>query len=496
MQLRYIFKNSLFNLLGSFLPLVFALIFVPFIIEKIGTDRFGILTIAWVIIGYFGFFDLGLGRALTRIISEKIGLNSTKDNSNYFWTVFFLTFIFSIIISFCLFLFSDKIIKYFLKIPTELHDESLKAFYFLFIAIPFVSTSTGFRGYLEAYQRFDIVNIIRIFLGISTFLIPALVSFIKVDLSMVIFFLLIIRIISWFAYLFAINLIDKNILSLISFNRNLIVPIFRLSGWMTISNIIIPLIIYLDRLMIASIVSSRAVAYYATPYELVTKLLIIPSALTSVLFPTFAANYLTKPIETIKLAEKAIKYIFTILFPIVLCILFFAFDFLNLWINKEFAKNSYFILQFLAIGILFNSVAYIPFSFIEGIGRPDITAKIQLMELPIYMFLIFVSIKNFGIKGVSVVFSLRILVDCFLMLYLSGKIVGKKNEPGIVYKFVTVFLILMIISQLVIQLTVWLRVLIYVISLNVFLLLTWKYILDESDKNFIIEKITMSLTKK
>src|ERR1700723_1921283 len=55
-------------------------------------------------------------------------------------------------------------------------------------------------------------------------------------------------------------------------------PLLRFGGWMTVSNIVGPLMVTLDRFLIAGLISVTAVAYYATPYELVTKLLLVPVA--------------------------------------------------------------------------------------------------------------------------------------------------------------------------------------------------------------------------
>ena len=40
-----------------------ALATIPALVRRLGTDRFGILTIGWAVLGYFSLFDLGLGRA-------------------------------------------------------------------------------------------------------------------------------------------------------------------------------------------------------------------------------------------------------------------------------------------------------------------------------------------------------------------------------------------------------------------------------------------------
>src|SRR4029077_16497652 len=54
---------------------------IPALIRTLGADRFGILTLAWMLIGYCSLFDLGLGRALTKLVSE-----GTDELPSSVWT--------------------------------------------------------------------------------------------------------------------------------------------------------------------------------------------------------------------------------------------------------------------------------------------------------------------------------------------------------------------------------------------------------------------------
>jgi O-antigen/teichoic acid export membrane protein len=65
-------RNTLFNLIGQGLPLVVAVVTIPLIIQGLGIDRFGLLSLAWVVLGYFAIFDLGLGRATTKFVAEAL----------------------------------------------------------------------------------------------------------------------------------------------------------------------------------------------------------------------------------------------------------------------------------------------------------------------------------------------------------------------------------------------------------------------------------------
>src|SRR3546814_9612950 len=60
--------------------------------------------------------------------------------------------------------------------------------------------------------------------------------------------------------------------------------------WMTASNLIGPLVQTLDRFIIAGLATAAVVAYYTVPSEMMLRLLIIPGALASALFPKLASE--------------------------------------------------------------------------------------------------------------------------------------------------------------------------------------------------------------
>src|SRR5260370_24492390 len=65
-------RNSAFNFIGQGIPFLAAFFAIPLLIRGLGTERFGVLTLAWMVICYFSLFDLGLARALTQMVAEKL----------------------------------------------------------------------------------------------------------------------------------------------------------------------------------------------------------------------------------------------------------------------------------------------------------------------------------------------------------------------------------------------------------------------------------------
>ena len=64
-------KNTIFNLLGYGIPLIIAILIIPFLIKGLGNEKFGILSLSWVIIGYFSLFDFGIGKLLLKLLQKN-----------------------------------------------------------------------------------------------------------------------------------------------------------------------------------------------------------------------------------------------------------------------------------------------------------------------------------------------------------------------------------------------------------------------------------------
>src|SRR2546422_5233608 len=75
---RLLARNALYNVLGQGLPLLVGLAAIPVTIRSLGEARFGLLGLAWAILGYVGVLDLGLGRATTKFVAEYLAVGDAE----------------------------------------------------------------------------------------------------------------------------------------------------------------------------------------------------------------------------------------------------------------------------------------------------------------------------------------------------------------------------------------------------------------------------------
>lgn len=420
---KVIAKNTMINLVGQGFPLFVGIVTIPMLIKGLGTDRFGVLTLAWMVIGYFSLFDLGLGRALTQIVAQRLGKEDVIELPGLVWTALVIMAVMGVIGAVVAVSLSPLLVAKVFKMPDQLRPETLHSFYILSVSIPIVILSSGFVGILTAYQRFDLINAVRIPLGLANFIVPLIVLPFSTSLMPITLLLAVSRLASCVAQYWLCLRVMPSLRTEKRFVSESVKPLFSFGGWMTISNIVGPLMVYLDRFIIGAVISVTAVAYYATPYEMVTKLWIISGALISSLFPAFSAYNNDDASRTIQLLTKSIAAIFISIFPIILIIVTFSQEGLMIWIGKDFSNNSAPVLRWLAAGVFINCLAQVVFALVQGRGRPDITAKIHLLELIFYLPLLWWALKHYGIVGAAFTWTLRVTVDLALLLWVTKRLI-------------------------------------------------------------------------
>jgi O-antigen/teichoic acid export membrane protein len=246
------------------------------------------------------------------------------------------------------------------------------------------------------------------------------------------------------------------------------------------------MMVYFDRFIIAATISTEAVAYYTTPYEVVTKLLVFPAALSGVLFPAFAASFLIDQLRCKNLYDRGIKYISITLFPVTLIIVAFAHEGLSWWVGPVFAEQGAFVLKCLAAGVYMNALAYMPFALIQGAGRPDLTAKVHFIELPIYLFTLWTLTNSLGIKGAAIAWTLRVSMDAVVMLRIATYLFKQKDKATHQHAAVigTGLAILALAASLD---GVLLKSTLLIIVLLGFTAIVWFLMLSENEKRFTRE---------
>jgi O-antigen/teichoic acid export membrane protein len=252
---------------------------------------------------------------------------------------------------------------------------------------------------------------------------------------------------------------------------------------MTVSNVAGPVMVYLDRFLISAMLTVSLVAYYTTPFEVVTKLWILPVAVTSVLFPAFAALYVTDAARLKETYTRGLRSTFGLLFPAVFLIVLFAPEGMRLWLGPEFQRISTPVVRWIAAGVLVNSVAQVPFGLLQAVDRADVTAKLHLCELPVYVLVVVAAVHFFGLTGAAIAWTLRLGIEGVILLYLAKRLVIGEALPA---RFALgLVLSLALLGMACIPMSPATKLLVTIAVLGVFALLGWHSLLQNDERRYL-----------
>jgi O-antigen/teichoic acid export membrane protein len=408
-------RHTLYNLLGQIAPLGVSLVTVPIYLHAIGEARYGVLAIVWLFTGYFGVFDMGLARAsayhLARQHDEAPAVRSTT-----FWTALWLNLGFGLLGAVVLYAVAQPVFGHFFHMSEALRSNVLVSLPWIAAALPLGTLGGVLVGALQARERFGYMNLSGVLNTVLTQIVPLVVAvFISPELTWLIPAIVLARA-SGLVLLFAGVWRFLPIVPSTLFDRTRARALFTYGGWISISNIIVPVLATFDRMLIGALLSVQAVTYYTVPYSLVTRVSILPGALVTSLFPRFSR---TENEEGRLLAERSLNLLLAIMTLVTVAGMAMLPLFLRYWISPEFARHAAAAGMVLLAGVWINGLAYIPYSLLQGQGRPDITAKLHLIQLPFFLLALWGGIHWLGLAGAALAWSLRGAIEALVLFYLA-----------------------------------------------------------------------------
>jgi O-antigen/teichoic acid export membrane protein len=494
-------RNTLINFISQVAILLAAIALLPFIVDQLGVERFGIFSLSLTVLAYMMMADLGISRATTKYVAGIWETSDLQRMRSFFWTSLPTHFLLGVVGSAVYLLIFNTVLLDLLIIPPSHAEEARSTLLNLSFFGPVLLAGSCLRGVLEGMSRFDITNIVNTSVSICSYGIIALSASLAMGLPDAILLIFFVRSMGAIVYFFFCLRFVPALRHRCAMDRPALKTLLTFGGWVSISNIANPILEQIDRFVVPSLVSMRALTYYAVPLEAISRIRILPSSLTIALFPRFSALESRAPMEIPSLFSRSMKFLtFSTGVP-TLILLVFAEEILGIWVGDQFVANSTIVLRILLIGMLVNSVAWIPYSFLQAVGRPDIPAKIHAAEVPFYFALCLFLTKGYGIDGTAAAWSIRASVDAFVMFVGAMRLLHpeRAREPtkSILYSSLWLGLVAGIVVFLVVYFSLgFVSKLVLVFgSLVAYTFATWFFVLEVEERKSLQRILSFDLVK-
>jgi O-antigen/teichoic acid export membrane protein len=379
-----------------------------------GAERFGILSVTWVIVNYLSVADFGTSRALINALAKirHSGADFNKTLLNGLAVNLFLAGVAGI----ATFIFWPFFVRQVGGLSSQVAQEAEASSLCAGLVLSVTMTANLVYGAIEALEDFTLANLSQIS-GVLLYQVFPLFAVLFCGPSVQVFLL---------ASLLS-KVIELLTISTILFYRtrgpcprgidlNLISRLFFYGSWVTISGLISPLLASSDQILLAKIKGAQAVAMYSIPFSMAMKILLIPGAITRVLFPRASRVSST---EAHLMAERSIAVVAHLTCALLAPCAFVVDILLRIWIGADFAVAAEPASRLLLLAAWANSVAWVPYSYLQSQGRPDISAKLHLLEVLPFLAGLTAAIHFYGAVGAALAWLVRAVVDMALLVSVS-----------------------------------------------------------------------------
>ncbi len=437
-------KKNIFTILFlSPLTIIVSIIFTPLIIDLFGISNYGIFALMINLVAFSGLFNLGLGVAGTRYISQisiedEKELLRTKINNN-----FFVTFIIALFFSLLLFLCFNFLIKNIYNF-SDIDERIVLSLNFLICITVFLNILLlSFRGYLVGLNKLNLAKMNEVFLVLSSLIITY--SLLQFGLNISEIFL--VRLIPLLLYLSFVLLYlfrkKSIILNIDNLNYTESLKQFKY-GLRSFININSPYIKEIPLLLIGVFLTPISVAIY-TPFKImINAIYVLIVNLNENIFPLVSARSLNND-DKATFFDNIFYGIIAYSFLIHILFIFGAETIVHLWLGETFSSKIL-ILHVMSIGSFGYSISSALFYFSQGVGKPEIGRNYGIYLGILNIIFGIMLIPEFNLLGASISFSFSIFLIVILMIrYFNNKIfydmVSMKSISRILFFFFGIILI-------------------------------------------------------
>ena len=410
-----VLRNSVLSIGGSLAPVAIALFTTPLLLATIGPGRYGALAIVWLLLGYFGQADFGIGRAATQRIAQ-LG-NDGQAVARVVWSAVLAVAAFGVVSGLLAYALSWWFFSSVFQSSDAIRTELLSSVGLIALCGPIVALFGVVNGCLQGQERFGVTSTANFVSNTCLPLFPLIAALVlSEEMQVLIAASLAARVLglaitlggAWFHTLRRYT---------IRVARSEISHLFHVGKWIMVSGLVGPLMIVTDRLFIGVSIGAVAVAAYTIPFQVASRTLLFPIGIAQVLYPRLAAM---DDLDAEQASQDYTVIVAALFLPVIVALICFAEPLLKLWLGSSLDPRSIHVAQIVLAGIWINGVANVPYSYLHARGQGRFVATLHLFELPVYLVLLVLLSSQFGLFGIAAAFSIRCFIDFWGMLFGAG----------------------------------------------------------------------------
>lgn len=497
------------NWLALIINLLIGFVLTPLIIKNLGVKNYGIWSLVSMLVGYYGFLDLGITNASVRYLSryvglkDKINLNKVASSSLFLFSCIGLLIVIASI-------FIPEPLAVFFKVKPNEYDAFKLLLYLMGITAGLTIPAKLFSSVIIAHENWVVMNIIQVLTSLIRGGFALYVLYIGEGLVGLGVVYASVGLLSLICFFIVSKLKYKEVKYKIKYiSKKTIILLFTFGGISILTQFGDLLRFNMDSVVIGKVLDLKFVGIYSVAALLMKYVSFVSNATTGVTLPRLAllAGTLSKQ----EFSKEFLKY-GKILSAFVAGFGVLAFvmvdDFLILWLPDDFEHVQLVstVLRILVIGNITDLMTGISINALQAFKRHALYAWQSIVEGIFNLILSLILVKYYGLIGIALGTMIPCLVTrLFIQPVFSSRVANVKLttyiinllvKPLLVASF-TVFVCLKINSILEVKDVSYIYLFVKAgIVFILYNLLVFVFCFDKSIRSFLLEKFGSKLNKK
>ncbi|MFZ0201935.1 MAG: flippase, partial [Candidatus Sulfotelmatobacter sp.] len=400
---RRFFSNTLVNYAGQGFILVLTFATAPYTVHHLGPELFGILALVQVTAGFAGLLNLGIGRALTKYVSELYWKRDFGEINRLFQTAWATCMMAGCVGLAALIGPRETIGRLFFRGGPELNGAVVG--FAIYVAAFGLFTSMlleAISALPAALQRFGVCNAVNVLAGTVRCLGPVIVLACGYSVRAVLIVSLGSNLLAVVAFAVVSRRLIPGLSLMPSFNWSAFRKLFTFSLPLLLSALFSLIVVRVDRFILAYYMPLAAVAFYTLPYSISEKASIGVANITSVVFPfTSELHAMGAHDKVHELYLRSTKILMLVTLPITVILVTVPALILRFWLGAEYATQGATALTLLGVATFMNAASAVPTVSSLGVGQAWMPAAFAFASSVINLVANLLLIPRFGINGAA-----------------------------------------------------------------------------------------------
>lgn len=396
-------KNLMANLAGKGWTAIMSLLFVPYYIQLMGIESYGMVGLYTVLLAMFNLFDLGLSSTLNREMARlSVSTSQTNEFGDLLRTTEAIYFAIAFLIAFLMVLLSPFLATKWLSSENLSVDQLKTTFYLMAAAIAFQWPSALYSGGLMGLQKQvlnnQILMVVSTLRGFGTlFLLWAVAPTIEVFFASQVFVSLVQTLLTRIALWKSLPKSDIKA----EFSRAVLKRIWRFAIGVSANSIVVVILTQMDKIILSKMLNLEMFGYYSLASVVASSLTYLMLPIFSTYFPKFSQLVQMNALDELKATyHSSCQMMGLFIFPLAIMGILFASEFLSLWTGDALTvERASLLVSVLMVGVVLNGMMQLPYALQLAYGWTKLAFYQNLIAVFILLPLLVLGIHYYGAIG-------------------------------------------------------------------------------------------------